>query len=83
MTSLFFPSISPEAGEPNNEVIPSKEFKYQLKSQILSVIKNKREICYTQALTLKDPTIYYNYCKFGIVLPTYIPLVAKTFLSDY
>mgnify|MGYP000432154349 CR=1 FL=1 len=41
MTSLFFPSISPEAGEPNNEVIPSKEFKYQLKSQILSEIKNE------------------------------------------
>jgi hypothetical protein len=47
MTSLFFPSISPEAGEPNNEAIPSKEFKYQLKSQILSGIKNEREICYT------------------------------------
>ncbi|HQU94771.1 MAG TPA: hypothetical protein PLO39_01410 [Saprospiraceae bacterium] len=47
MTSLFYPSISPEAGEPNNEVIPSKEFKYQLKSQILSEIKNEREICYT------------------------------------
>ena len=47
MTSLFYPSISPEAGEPNNEVIPSKEFKYQLKSQILSGIKNEREICYT------------------------------------
>ena len=46
MTSLFFPSISPEAGEPNNEVIPSKEFKYQLKSQILSEKKNERKICY-------------------------------------
>ena len=46
MTSLFFPSISPEAGEPNNEVIPSKEFKYQLKSQNLSGIKNERAICY-------------------------------------
>ena len=83
MTSLFFPSISLQAGEPNNEVIPSKEFKYQLNSQILSGIKNEREICYTHVLTLKNPTIYYNYCKFGIALPTYIPLVAKTFLSDY
>jgi|GEM_PF-814138 len=46
MTSLFFPSISPEAGEPNNEVIPSKEFKYQLKSQIL------REICYTHKIAV-------------------------------
>jgi hypothetical protein len=52
MTSLFYPSISPEEGEPNNEVIPSKEFKYQLKSQILSGIENEREICYT-----------YNVCK--------------------
>jgi hypothetical protein len=52
MTSLFFPSISPEAGEPNNEVIPSKEFKYQLKSQILSGIKNEREICYTHKLAV-------------------------------
>jgi hypothetical protein len=42
MTSLFFLSISPKAGEPNNEVIPSKEFKYQLKSQILSGIKKIR-----------------------------------------
>ena len=52
MTSLFFPSISPEAGEPNNEVIPSKEFKYQLKSQILSGIKNEREMCYTHLSVL-------------------------------
>ena len=48
MTSLFFPSIYPEAGEPNNEAIPSKEFKYQLKSQILNGIKNEREISYTR-----------------------------------
>ena len=48
MTSIFFPSISPEEGEPNNEVLPSKEFKYQLKSQTLSEIKNEGEICYTQ-----------------------------------
>jgi len=34
-------------GEPNNEVIPYKEFIYQLKSQALSGIKNGREICYT------------------------------------
>jgi hypothetical protein len=54
MTSLFYPSISPEAGEPNNEVIPSKEFKYQLKSQILREIKNEREICYTH-LTRTHP----------------------------
>ncbi|MCA0333809.1 MAG: hypothetical protein LCH44_07640 [Bacteroidetes bacterium] len=52
MTSLFYPSISPEEGEPNNEVIPSKEFKYQLKSQILSGIKNEREICYTHLFIL-------------------------------
>jgi hypothetical protein len=52
MTSLFYPSISPEEGEPNNEVIPSKEFKYQLKSQILSGIKNEREICYTHLSVL-------------------------------
>jgi hypothetical protein len=38
---IIYPSISPEEGEPNNEVIPSKEFKYQLKSQILSEIKMK------------------------------------------
>jgi hypothetical protein len=50
MTSLFYPSISPEAEEPNNEVIPSKEFKYQLKNQILSGVKNEREICYTHGL---------------------------------
>jgi len=31
MTSLFYPTISPEAGEPNNEVIPSKEFKITIK----------------------------------------------------
>ena len=47
MTSIFFPSISPEEGEPNNEVIPSKVFKYQLESQILSGIKNEREIYYS------------------------------------
>jgi hypothetical protein len=47
---LFFPSISPEAGEPNNEVIPSKELKYQLKSQILSEIKNEREIYFTNRI---------------------------------
>ena len=53
MTSLFYHSISPEEGEPNNEVIPSKEFKYQLKSQILSGIKNEREICYTHSVCKK------------------------------
>ena len=54
MTSLFFPSISPEAGEPNNEVIPSKEFKYQLKSQNLSGIKNERAVCYTHQFDCQD-----------------------------
>ena len=57
MTSLFYPSISPEEGEPNNEVIPSKEFKYQLKSQILCGIKNEREICYTHIL-LPQESLY-------------------------
>jgi len=62
MTSLFYPSISPEEGEPNNEVIPSKEFKYQLKSQILSGIKNEREICYTHKSTEYNTTNipFYN-----------------------
>jgi len=53
MTSLFFPSISPEAGEPNNEVIPSIVFSYQLKSQTMSGIKNEREICYTHLAIIR------------------------------
>jgi hypothetical protein len=40
---IIFPLYLPEAGEPNNEAIPSKEFKYQLKSQILRGIKNERK----------------------------------------
>ena len=59
MTSLFHPSISLEEREPNNEVIPSKEFKYQLKSQILSEIKNERERCYTHRI--EHNYDYFNY----------------------
>ncbi|MCO5277341.1 MAG: hypothetical protein M9911_05080 [Saprospiraceae bacterium] len=63
MTSLFYPSISPEAGEPNNEVIPSKECKYQLKNQILSGIKYERGICYTHLFSNKTAQfqIFFNF----------------------
>jgi hypothetical protein len=69
--SLAYISISNNSSkvrEPNNEVIPSKEFIYQLKSQTMSGIRNEREICYTHFDKSMEMTPLHFFLSFPIVL---------------